>query len=74
MVTCDVTPQSSCLRQAVFPVTYTVEDEDAIFVTVTRAEAEENLRREHELQHSRKLPMKEDVGGCLVYYGLLSRC
>jgi len=30
---------------------------------VTRAEAEEKLRREHELQHSRKLPMKEDVGG-----------
>jgi len=53
---------------------YTVEDEDAIFITVTRAEAAGKFRREHELQHSRKLPMKKDVGGCLLYYGLPSRC
>lgn len=36
---------------------------------MTRAEAEEKLRMEHELQHSRKLPMKDDVGGmaCILW-------
>jgi len=35
---------------------------------VTRAEAEEKLGMEHELQHSRKLPMKEDVGmPCILW-------
>jgi hypothetical protein len=32
---------------------------------VTRVEAEEKLRMENELQHSRKLLMKEDVGDAL---------
>ena len=40
-------------------------EEGAIFITVTRVEAEEKLRMEHELQHSRKLLMKEDVRDAL---------